>query len=98
MMFTWLIVSFANAIVLKDFLIETAGFYKAFAFSAFGVICGMLIMFAASVLNLRKLAPGFKRLAEGEENPEIPPVWCPVLTAATNAALRLSEKIRAGGK
>ncbi|MDZ7778056.1 MAG: hypothetical protein U5L09_21790 [Bacteroidales bacterium] len=55
---------------------------------------GMMIMFGASVINLRKLSPGFKRLAAGEKDPKIPPVWCPVLTAATNAAMELvSEKI-----
>jgi hypothetical protein len=52
---------------------------------------GMMIMFGASVVNLRKLSPGFKRLAAGEKDPKIPPVWCPVLTAATNAAIELAE-------
>lgn len=51
-------------------------------------------MFGASVINLGKLEKGFKRLADGEKDPKIPPVWCPVLTAATNAALDLSEKVQ----
>lgn len=54
---------------------------------------GMAIMFVASLLNLRKLTPGFRRLAEGEHDPRIPPVWCPVLTAATNAAVELASTV-----
>lgn len=46
------------------------------------------------MINLGKLEKGFKRLADGEKDPKIPPVWCPVLTAATNAALDLSEKVQ----
>ncbi|MFN2308623.1 MAG: hypothetical protein ABR553_02650 [Gammaproteobacteria bacterium] len=57
------------------------------------VMSGMGIMFVASAINLRKLGPGFRRLAEGQRDPQIPPVWCPVLTAATNAALELEGKL-----
>jgi hypothetical protein len=51
-------------------------------------------MFTASVLNLRKLRPGFERMARGEA-PNIPAVWCPVLTRATAAAEELSNRLRA---
>ena len=56
------------------------------------VMAGMSIMFGASVVNLRKLRAGFKRLASGAADPDIPRVWCPVLTMATRAAVELSEQ------
>jgi hypothetical protein len=55
---------------------------------------GMAIMFGASALNLRKLRAGFARLSKGEPNPQIPPVWCPVLTMATNAAVELQRSVQ----
>jgi hypothetical protein len=58
-----------------------------------GVMAGMIIMFGASLLNLRKLRPGFERLARGDVDPEIPPVWCPVLTSATEAAKELAKSL-----
>lgn len=57
-----------------------------------GAFGGMTVMFTASLLNLRKLRPGFARLARGEE-PRIPPVWCPVLTSATAAAEDLAQRV-----
>ncbi len=56
------------------------------------VMAGMGIMFGASAVNLKKLRPGFERLASGAKDPEIPPVWCPVLTMATRAAVELHGK------
>lgn len=47
----------------------------------------------ASALNLRKLRPGFERLAKGEKEPDMPKVWCPVLTMATRAAADLCESV-----
>jgi hypothetical protein len=57
-------------------------------------MAGMGIMFGASAVNLRKLRPDFKRLASGAEDPEIPAVWCPVLTKATRAAVELRENLK----
>ncbi len=68
---------------------------KALVLSGVSVMSGMSIMFVASAVNLRKLRPGFVRLAQGEENPEIPAVWCPVLTMATRAAVELNERFHA---
>lgn len=70
---------------------HTASWLGGFVFAAVAVMFGMAIMFAASALNLRKLRPGFERLADGATDPDIPPVWCPVLTMATRSALELSE-------
>lgn len=66
-----------------------------FAVALVAVMGGMAIMFVSSLINLRKLRPGFERLARGERDPEIPPVWCPVLTAATQAARRLTHEVAA---
>lgn len=60
-------------------------------FSFFAVMSGMMIMFVASAINLIKLRKGFKRLAEGKK-PNIPKVWCPVLTMATRASMELVKK------
>lgn len=57
-----------------------------------GAFGGMTVMFTASLINLRKLRPGFARMARGEE-PNIPPVWCPVLTSATAAAEELAQRV-----
>jgi len=62
-----------------------------------GAFGGMAVMFTASLLNLRKLRPGFERLARGEE-PRIPSVWCPVLTTATAAAERLATTAARSGR
>ena len=56
------------------------------------VMAGMSIMFGASVVNLCKMRAGFERLSLGAVNPDIPAVWCPVLTMATRAAVELSEQ------
>ena len=67
------------------------------AWSAAAVMSGMAIMFGASALNLRKLRPGFERLADGAQDPGIPKVWCPVLTMATRSAVELCERVAAEG-
>lgn len=88
-MLAWVVISLLSALSLQLFA-ESVTFWKAIIWAALTTMAGMAIMFVASVIHLRKLAPGFRRLAEGNPNPEIPPVWCPVLTAATNAALELA--------
>ncbi|MFN3372169.1 MAG: hypothetical protein ACK44M_01230 [Chloroflexus sp.] len=67
-------------------------FLLALFWSTLAVMSGMAIMFVASMLNLRKLAAGFRRLAEGQTDPQIPPVWCLRLTAATRAAVELAQR------
>ena len=62
-----------------------------------GAFGGMSVMFTASVLNLRTLRPGFERMARGEP-PNIPTVWCPVLTSATAAAEDLASRLVARGQ
>ena len=89
----WLAFSIISATLL-NFYAEAISLWAAFLWAAISVMAGMCIMFGASVINLRKLEKGFKRLADGDKDPTIPPVWCPVLTAATNAALDLSEKMQ----
>ena len=63
--------------------------------SLLAVMLGMSVMFGASVVNLRKLRPGFERLAAGAGEPSIPTVWCPVLTMAIRATLELSQRVSA---
>ena len=62
----------------------------------FALVCvmsGMAIMFTASLLNLAKMKAGLARLAAGDTNPRIPPVWCPVLTAATHAVTKCARHL-----
>lgn len=95
-MSAWAVVSVGLAGLLV-LLTGSLSFPVALAWAAATAMSGMGIMFVASIINLRKLAPGFRRLAEGEPDPRIPPVWCPVLTAATNAAMELASKGRRSG-
>lgn len=88
----WVLISCCSAALLST-IVNSISFIVALIWALPSVMAGMAIMFVASVLNLRKLTPGFRRLAEGQQDPGIPPVWCPVLTAATNAALELSERV-----
>lgn len=85
----WFFISISSAGLLS-LVVEQLPLAIAFAWAAITVMLGMSIMFVASMINLRKLTPGFKRLAAGDKDPGIPPVWCPVLTAATNAAIELA--------
>ena len=88
----WVAISLISATTLS-ILINNESYLILVIWAAITTMLGMGIMFGASAINLRKLTPGFKRLAAGEKDPQIPPVWCPVLTAATNAAMELvSEK------
>jgi hypothetical protein len=90
----WVVISILIAIVIT-FVGNTAmDWKKAIGWSLVSVMAGMGIMFAASAVNLRKLRPGFDRLALGQKNPDIAPVWCPVLTMATRAAVELTEKTK----
>jgi len=57
------------------------------------VFSGMMIMFGASLLNLRKLLPAFEQMSEGKINVRLPRVWCPVLTSASEAASKLSNEL-----
>ena len=95
MMSLWLGASLVIALLLRTMAAGAVGWLVALPVAAVGVMSGMLIMFGASAVNLRKLRPGFERLAEGSKDPAIPPVWCPVLTMATRAAVDLAEKVGA---
>lgn len=57
------------------------------------VFFGMMIMFGASVMNLRKLRPALQQIADGDTKINIPKVWCPVLTSASEAVTELCKKI-----
>ena len=94
-MVLWASFTVVLAIVLRAVTDSTVGWATALVFAAVAVMLGMSIMFGASAVNLRKLRPGFERLADGASDPEIPSVWCPVLTMATRAAVELNEKVRA---
>ena len=89
-MTVWALISVISSFLLYQFVNE-ASYLLLLIWAAITSMLGMMIMFGASVVNLRKLSPGFKRLAAGEKDPKIPPVWCPVLTAATNAAIERAE-------
>jgi len=95
-MLLWAGVSVALAFILRAVTESAVGWLTALVFAAVAVMCGMSVMFGASAVNLRKLRPGFERLADGARDPAIPPVWCPILTMATRAAVDLSEKVHAG--
>lgn len=90
-LFLWLILSLIISWLVHVFINDSADRLTIFIVSAIAVMCGMMIMFGASAVNLRKLRSGFRRLAEGEKEVRIPPVWCPVLTMATRAALEMKE-------
>ena len=95
-MAAWIVVAVLSAAVLRWLANGGIAWGLALIWALVTCMAGMGIMFGASVLNLRKLGPGFARLAAGAEDPRIPPVWCPVLTAATNAALTLNATLRQG--
>ena len=93
----WAMASVLLALLLRAVTSpQVVSWTKALVFSAVAVMSGMAIMFGASVVNLRKLRPGFAAMAKGEKDPAIPPVWCPVLTMATRAAVELTRTAGAG--
>lgn len=61
-MFVWIIISLISAYLLFEF-IQTVPFLTLFVWSASTTMAGMMIMFIASILNLKKLSNGFRRLA-----------------------------------
>jgi len=89
-MLVWIVISVISSFLLYQ-LVSEVSYLVLLIWAAITTMLGMMIMFGASVINLRKLSPGFQRLASSEKDPKIPPVWCPVLTAATNAAIELAE-------
>lgn len=91
----YLIVAWIIAAVASSLLKGSPPFPALWVLSLVAVMAGMGIMFGASLLNLRKLRPGFVRLAAGDSDPGIPPVWCPVLTAASQAATDLARGFHA---
>ncbi len=97
-MLVWVVLSIISATILRWLVADGISWSTAIIWSGATCMSGMGIMFGASVINLRKLGPGFQRLADGAEDPEIPPVWCPVLTAATKAAINLSSTLRKGDR
>lgn len=91
----WVAVSAAVAWIANATTTGQPSFLAYLIVSLVAVMGGMVIMFVSSLINLRKLRPGFERLARGESDPEIPPVWCPVLTSATQAAMQLAHEVAA---
>ena len=89
---SWAVITVASATTLVT-VSDPLSFVKALVWAAATTMAGMAIMFGTSVINLRKLVPGFQRLAEGQRELQIPHVWCPELTAATNAAMELASKL-----
>lgn len=68
-------------------------FLYSIIWSAFMVLLGMSIMFIACLINLIKLKKGFKRLEQGYDDPDIPPIWCHVPAAAKNASVELKNNL-----
>lgn len=91
---TWVCVFAVFGAGLKVTLVPALTWPAALSWALGTVMAGMAIMFVASALNLRKLRRGFQRLARGERDPDIPPVWCPVLTMATEAAVELHRSLQ----
>lgn len=92
-MIAWLCCSAASAAVLKRMLAPALAWPAALVWAALSVMAGMAVMFVASAINVRKMRAGFERLARGEQDPAIPPVWCPVLSMAREAAVRLRRSL-----
>jgi len=92
----WIVSSLLIAIGIRSTLGRPIAWGPAVIWSLVSVMTGMGIMFGASAVNLRKLRAGFERLAAGAEDPEIPPVWCPVLTMATRAGVELRRDLKEG--
>jgi uncharacterized integral membrane protein len=92
----WIVSSLLIAAVMRSVLGQQIAWGPAIIWSLVSVMVGMGIMFSASAVNLRKLRAGFKRLASGAEDPEIPEVWCPVLTIATRAGVELRRDLKEG--
>jgi len=90
---TWLALSTTLAASAAGALTKKPSFAAILIFGLVAVMAGMGIMFTASLLNLRKMRGGFERLAAGDPDPDIPPVWCPVLTTATQAATQLAHSV-----
>jgi len=89
----WVAVSAVVAWVVTAAVTDRLSLLGHFVMALVAVMGGMGIMFVSSLINLRKLRPGFERLARGEAEPEIPPVWCPVLTSAAQAVRQLAHQI-----
>jgi hypothetical protein len=66
-------------------------------FSVLMVMSGMMVMFIASLLNLRIMKRGWEQMARGDRNIKIPEVWYPVLTSAKEAAVQFVEKTMSTG-
>lgn len=96
-MSAWCALTMAMAVLLKRIGGGSITRLARVAFSMGAVMLGMMIMFVASALNLRKLSPGFERLARGDSEPDIPKVWFPVLTMAMRSAVELCERVSGGG-
>ena len=92
----WIVLSLLIAAGILSTLGRQIAWGPAIIWSLVSVMAGMGIMFGASAVNLRKLRPGFERLAAGAEDPEIPGVWCPVLTMATRAGVELRRNLKEG--
>lgn len=94
----YLLVSTAIAALACAVVGQNPSFLSLWIMALVAVMAGMSIMFVASLLNLSKMRSGFARLAAGESNPRIPSVWCPVLTAATQACTELAERLHQPNK
>ncbi len=92
-MAAWICFSAVSSAILKITLAPTVSWLSALLWASMTVMAGMAILFVASALNLRYMREGFERLAQGDQDPKIPPVWCPVLTMAADAAIRLRRSI-----
>lgn len=58
-MIVWLMVSAVSAVIIAS-LIDVLTFLIALIITLITTMCGMGIMFGASVFNLRKLGPGYR--------------------------------------
>ncbi|MDZ7740857.1 MAG: hypothetical protein U5Q03_03685 [Bacteroidota bacterium] len=67
-MLVWVLISVISSFLLYQ-LASGVSYWVLLIWAAITTMLGMMIMFGASVINLRKLSPGFKRLAAGEKNP-----------------------------
>ncbi len=89
----WAVLSLLIAAGIRSRFGPVVDWWPALIWSLISVMAGMGIMFVASAINLRKMRAGFERLADGEADPGIPRVWCPVLTMATRASLELKRNL-----
>jgi len=94
LMSVWIVFRLVSAAGLMMMLAPTLAWRPAVGRALVTAMGGRAIMVGASALNLPQLRAGFVRLSRGEPDAQIPAVWYPVLTMATEVAVKLQRSLR----